>query len=79
MHVGLGVFVLTRIKSLEPTPEEERVVFTAQPPISHGTQALIELHQSTEQKQNGTIEEELEIDKPVAKNSPEEAHLPEWD
>jgi len=79
MHVALGVFVLARIKSLEPTPEEGRVVFAAHLPISHGTQAIIELHQSTERNQSGAAEEELEIDKPAPKNSREHAHPPERD
>jgi MFS family permease len=45
IHMAFAVFAVTRIKLAKPVLEEERVVFTAQPPIGQGTQAVIELNQ----------------------------------
>lgn len=43
IHVALACFVLTRLRALKPVPEAERGTFSPHPPISHGTQAMLEL------------------------------------
>lgn len=46
IDVALAIFVLVQMRSVEPVPEAERAVFTPHPPISHGTQAMLELQPS---------------------------------
>jgi hypothetical protein len=46
IHSVLALFVLARIKVVASPPEPERIAFAAQPPISHGTQAVIELQEA---------------------------------
>jgi MFS family permease len=48
IHVALAVFTFSRIRLVEPTPEPERTAFAPSPPLSHGTQAAVELQQTAE-------------------------------
>jgi len=48
IHVALALYTLSRIKAAKPVPEPERTIFTPSPPLAHGTQAVVELQQSTE-------------------------------
>jgi MFS family permease len=43
VEAALAVFVLVRIRNEAPVPVPDRAIFTGQPPLSHGTQAVIEL------------------------------------
>lgn len=45
---GLALYTFGRIKLAKPVPEPERTVFTPSPPLTHGTQAVVELQQSAE-------------------------------
>jgi MFS family permease len=48
IHLALALYAFTRIRLVEPAPERERTAFAPSPPLSHGTQAVVELQQSTE-------------------------------
>lgn len=69
IHSVLALFVLVRIKVVASPPEPERVTFAAQPPISHGTQAVIELQEvavkdTTEPKTRDSEKAEM-VDQPA--------------
>jgi len=48
IHVALALFALSRIRSVEPVPEEERITFAPLPPIGHGTQPIFELQEGAD-------------------------------
>lgn len=48
IHLALALYALSRIRLVEPAPEPERTAFAPSPPLSHGTQAVVELQQSAE-------------------------------
>jgi MFS family permease len=48
IHVALALFALSRISTVKPVPEEERVTFAPLPPIGHGTQPIFELQEGAE-------------------------------
>lgn len=50
IEAAFAVFVLTRMRATLPVPEAERAIFVAQPPLSHGTQAIIDLQPAVEAK-----------------------------
>lgn len=46
IDVILALLVVFRIRTIEPVPEPERAIFAPHPPISHGTQVIVELQPS---------------------------------
>ena len=43
IHISLALFVVVRIRQVEPPAAAERIVFASQPPLGHSTQTLVEL------------------------------------
>ena len=52
IETAFALFVLTRMRATRPVPEAERAIFAAQPPLSHGTQAIIDLQSAGEANQS---------------------------
>jgi MFS family permease len=48
IHLALALYAFSRIRLVEPAPEGERTAFAPSPPLSHGTQAGVELQQTAE-------------------------------
>jgi len=49
IHATLALYAFSRIKLAKPVPEPERAAFAPSPPLTHGTQAAVELQQTAEQ------------------------------
>jgi MFS family permease len=49
IHMALALYAFSRIRLAEPVPEPERAAFAPSPPLTHGTQAAVELQQGAEQ------------------------------
>ena len=56
IHVALALYAFSRIKQAEPVPEPERTAFAPSPPLTHGTQAAVELQHSEAEFQHSEHE-----------------------
>jgi MFS family permease len=55
IHIALALYTFARIRLARPVPEPERSVFSLSAPLTHETQAAIELQQHTEEEDDYVV------------------------